>query len=88
MSDYYAYPEHYSAGDYVQDGLEIDSHSSGTVSDDIDRFIDVRNSQENNDENYAFVDNEAISRSEVVGENTTDVEVMFNFWFKICKIIQ
>ena len=75
MSDYYAYPEHYSGDDYSQDGLEIDSHSSGTVSDDLDMFMDVRNSQENRDENDAFVDNEAISRS----ENTTDVEVMFNF---------
>ena len=78
MYDYYAYPEHYS-GDYVQDGLEIDSHSSGTASDDMDRFMDVRNSQENSDEYDALVDNEAISRSEVVGENTTDEEVMFNF---------
>ena len=80
--DYYAYPEQYSDGDYSQDGLEIDSHSSGTVSDDIDRFIDVRNSDENSDGYDAFVHNEAMSRSEdvVVDENTNDEEVMFNFY--------
>ena len=77
--DYYAYPEHYSNGDYSQDGAEIDSHSSGTASDDIDRFTDVRNSPENSDKHDAFVQNEAISRSEdvVVDENINN-EVMFS----------
>ena len=77
--DYYAYPEHYSAGDYSQDGLEIDSHSSGTASDDIDRFMHMNNSPENSEEYATFVQNEAISRSEdvVVDESTND-EVMFN----------
>ncbi len=41
FNDYYAYPEHYSGGDYSRDGLEIDSHSSGTASDDIGSFIDL-----------------------------------------------
>ena len=64
MYDYYAYPEQYSDGDYSQDGAEIASHSSGTASDDIDRFMDVRNSPENSEEYDTSVYNEAISRSE------------------------
>ena len=78
MSDYYyEYPEQHSPGpgqSQVQDGAEIQIHSSETGRDDIDRRMDVGKSAESSDNH-----GEEITRDEdvLVIENTQDEEVEF-----------
>ena len=78
MSDYYyEYPDQHSpdlSQSRVQDGAEIQIHSSETGRDDIDRRMDVGNSAESSDNH-----GEEITRDEdvLVIENTQDEEVEF-----------